>query len=146
MHFAPACEFVLECFCVGVCAKCCGTHNAVKAVEGGVEVGLLAQAIHLYKHLRQEYPQEGEFSKIYMTGRSQEERRGKSSKVRGDHQSLYPSTCICKLCTHPSISHPSIPPPTNPSIRVVCKEGHCFMIYVLNRKCYFVIWVYKKSL
>lgn len=42
----------------------CGTHYAVKAVEGGVEVGLSAQAIHFYKHLRQEYPQEDKFSKI----------------------------------------------------------------------------------
>lgn len=40
------------------------THNAVEAVEGGVEVGLPAQAVHLYAHLRQEYPQKDKFSKI----------------------------------------------------------------------------------
>ena len=44
---------------------CSGAHNAVEAVEGGVEVGLLAQTIHLYTHLCQEYSQKDEFSKIY---------------------------------------------------------------------------------
>lgn len=44
---------------------CCRTYYAVEAVEGGVEVGLLTQAVHLYKHLCQEYSQEGEFSIIY---------------------------------------------------------------------------------
>lgn len=77
---APACEFVLVCvsICAFVCRcvpECCGTHNAVEAVEGGVEVGLPAQAVHLYKHLRQEYPQEDEFSKIYTEGRQEEEEK-----------------------------------------------------------------------
>lgn len=66
--------------------KCSGTHNAVEAVEGGVKVGLPAQAIHLYKHLCQEYPQEDEFSKVYMEGGRQGVKR-RSSNVRGDHQS-----------------------------------------------------------
>lgn len=50
--------------CAGGFLSPCGTHNAVEAVEGGVEVGLPAEAIHLYKHLRQEDPQKDEFSKI----------------------------------------------------------------------------------
>lgn len=54
-----------------------GTHNAVEAVEGGVEVGLLAQAVHLYHHLSQEYPQEDELSEIY-TQRRQSKKRKKS--------------------------------------------------------------------
>ena len=43
----------------------CVTHNAVEAVEGGVEVGLLPQAVHLDEHLGQEDSQENEFCKIY---------------------------------------------------------------------------------
>lgn len=59
------CLFVCWFLFVGVrVPKHSGTHNAVEAVEGGVEVGLFAQAIHLYHHLCQEYPQEDEFSKI----------------------------------------------------------------------------------
>ncbi len=133
------CEFVLLCVpCLCLCVPmCCGTHNAVEAVEGGVEVGLLAQAIHLYHHLRQEYPQEDEFSKIYMEGRRQEERRRRSSKVRGDHQSLHPLTCICKLSTHPPI-HPSTHPAIHPSIPV-CNEGQCFKIHVFKYAFVFVI-------
>lgn len=83
-----------ECFHLFVLfvLMCCETHNAIKAVEGGVEVGLFAQAVHLYKHLRQEYPQEDEFSKIYTEGRSQ----GEKLSVKEDHQSLHLSFSICK--------------------------------------------------
>lgn len=49
---------------LGAFGVCPVTHNAVEAVEGGVEVGLPAQAVHLYAHLRQEYPQKDKFSKI----------------------------------------------------------------------------------
>lgn len=49
---------------VALRAVCPVTHDAVEAVEGGVEVGLPAQAVHLYAHLRQEDPQKDKFSKI----------------------------------------------------------------------------------
>lgn len=50
------CLFIF--FVQGLIPNCSVTHNAVKAVEGGVEVRLPAQAIQLDTHLRQEYSQE----------------------------------------------------------------------------------------
>lgn len=86
-------------FLLPVISQCCGTHNAVEAVEGGVEVGLFAQAIHLHHHLRQKYPQEDELSKIYIRGGRWGERRRRriSSKVT-ETQSI-----ICKISSHLSI-------------------------------------------
>lgn len=45
----------VENFRVCLCAR---THHAVEAVEGGVEVGLDAQTIHLDQHLRHEQTEE----------------------------------------------------------------------------------------
>lgn len=65
-------------FFIGCGPKLRGAHNAVEAVEGGVEVGLSAQAVQFYKHLCQEYSQEDEFGIICTEGRTQKETRVKT--------------------------------------------------------------------
>lgn len=71
-------HLVTVCVCMSIFTYLCVcTHHTVEAVEGGVEVGLDAQTIHLDQHLGHKQPEE---DKLCIDWR--EEREGKGVRIR----------------------------------------------------------------